>query len=323
MLQRFAGQLPPWARSEHPVLRYGLGKTREIPRRARFLRALSSIILVLVFFGGGYLAATDLLRREAPGSHATESLLAILFWPVLIVQLFTRASVISLTVNMVNEEVRRQTWDSLRATEMGVELALRARWVSVFYRLRPLIAVLIMVRLILIAGILVDLTAFRGGFLDRLLNGVVPEVSLLFSVVLLAFLMTASLLLPLTGIGLDAALGLLVSTTVRQRVYTTILQVILIGIRIGVVVLLLVAMTQFNRGELTVRDGLAWLLVGGFAAMGDWAVSLLHLSYYGELWAIIPYGIFLGVALLVFVLVQAVLTDLILGYAVRQAERRG
>jgi hypothetical protein len=330
MIQRLSGQLPAWARLEHPALRYGLGKTRALPKRAQYLRALMYIMVILALGAAGYLASTRMLGveisgplREQPAQHATETLLAVVFWPVLAVQVLTRLGVLAMTVNTVNAEKRRQTWDSLRATEHGAELTLRARWAAIFYRLKGLIGLLMLVRVALIIGILVDLTAFRGGYLDRLINGVVPEVPLIVSVVLLAFLMTSSLLLPLTGIGLDAALGLLVSVVVNQRVYTAMFQIFFIFLRLALVIGLFIAMHQFVNGELKLSDEVAWLLVIGFAATGDWALSLLNLSFYGELWAIIPYGIFIGLGLLIFALIQAVVTDGILAYAVRRAERIG
>jgi hypothetical protein len=64
-------------------------------------------------------------------------------------------------------------------------------------------------------------------------------------------------------------------------------------------------------------------LIGGFASLGDWGLAFLNLGFFGEIWATIPYGIFLGLALLIFSLIQAALTDLIIGFSIRAAERRG
>lgn len=322
MFQRLSVQLPPWARREHPVLRYGLGSARPSPRRRRYVRAFLYVMAAITLLLVGHLIATGGLRH-ASGQNLTESLMAVLFWPSLVVQTAIRLGVLALTVSTVSEHIRRQNWDNLRATENGVELTLRARWAGVFYQLRGLIGVLLLVRVILILGILYDLTAFRGGYLDRLLNGVTPEISVLVSVPLLAFLMTASLLLPLTGVGFDAAVGLLVSVAVRQRIYTALLQVILSLARVALVAGLAYAMTRLFNGQLALHEVLAWMLALAFGGMGDWGLAMLHLGFYGELWATIPYGIFLGAALLIFALVQAMLTDAILGYAIRHAERSG
>ena len=77
------------------------------------------------------------------------------------------------------------------------------------------------------------------------------------------------------------------------------------------------------NGDLVTTDPGAWALVGSFAAFGDWGMSFLNLGFFGEIWATIPFGIVLGLALLAFSLVQAALTDWLISLAVRQAERRG
>jgi len=324
MIRRFTAQLPMWARSEHPVLRYELARIpQRTTRRARYLRGLGIVILALILILGGYLAATGLLQHP-PGQNLTEIAIAVVFWPTLAVQVLMRIAAITMTTNTVTEEIRRQTWDNLRATESGAALALRARWASVFYRLRPVLTIVVLVRVVLIAGILYDLTAFQGRYLDLLINGVVPDTSPAIAALLLAFLMTSSLLLPVTGLGFDAAIGLLFSTIVQQRTYSGLLQILLILIRILVVVGLTIGATQLMNGELQQsQSALQWLLIAGFAALGDWGLAFLHLGFYGEIWATIPYGIFLGLALLIFAIIESGLTDWILALAIRQAERKG
>jgi|FLYN01.1.fsa_nt_gi hypothetical protein len=326
MIRRFTAQLPTWARSDHPVLRYELARIpRRITRRTRFLRAFGVVVLALVLILGGYLAATGLLQHP-PGQNLTESAMAIVFWPTLALQVLLRVGAITMTANTVTEEIRRQTWDNLRATESGAALALRARWASVFYRLRPALTIVLLVRVVLIAGILYDLTAFQGRYLDLLVNGVVPESSPAVAALLLAFLMTASLLLPVTGLGFDAAVGLLFSTLVQQRTYSGLLQILLILLRVGLIVALTIGATRLINGELppeVMQNWTGWLLIAAFAALGDWGLAFLHLGFYGEIWATLPYGIFLGLALLIYAIIESGLTDWILALAIRQAERKG
>jgi hypothetical protein len=282
------------------------------------------VIVALVLILGGYLAATGLLQHP-PGQNLTESAIAVVFWPTLAVQVLMRIGAITMTSNTVTEQIRRQTWDNLRATESGAALAIRARWASVFYRLRPILTIVILVRVVLIAGILYDLTAFQGRYLDLLINGVVPDTSPEIAALLLAFLMTATLLLPVTGLGFDAATGLLFSALVQQRTYSGLLQILLIVLRVVVLIALTIGATQLINGDLqaTAQDWASWLLIAGFAALGDWGLAFLHLGFYGEIWATIPYGIFLGLALLIFAIVESGLTDWILALAIRQAERKG
>jgi hypothetical protein len=179
------------------------------------------------------------------------------------------------------------------------------------------------IRLVLIVGILIDLTAFQGRYIDLLINGVVPDVSPVVAALLLAFLMTASLLLPLTSIGLDAAIGLLVSVTLQQRIYSVMTQIIVVVLRLALVAGLTIAASQFIRGELTLSDGTAWGLVAAFAGFGDWGLSFLHLGFYSEIWATIPYAIFLGIGLLIFSMAESALTEWVLNLAIRRAERNG
>jgi hypothetical protein len=324
MIRRLTTQLPAWMQSGHPALRYVLGnQTGAESTQMRYTRALFTILLVGLFLASGYIIASNLLRENPFELPFSQMLSSILFWPAFVLQIALQLTVLAMTVNTVGEERRRQTWDSLRATSSGPALALRARWSAVIlYRVRGLIGLLVLARLVLIAGILVDLTAFRGEYINYLIAGSVTEVPLVLGVLLLAFTMTASLLLPVTGIAFDAALGLLVSTFAHQRVYTTLAQITLVSVRMLVIGLLLLGITQFRDGVLEISDALTWLLLLAFAAVGDWGLSLLYLGFYGaEVWATVPYGIFLGLGMLLFVLVQAALTDGILSLAIYRAEQ--
>lgn len=322
VIRRFTTQLPEWARSEHPLLRYELGRSRLVPRRTRYLQIAGIFALLIVLFWAGYAIATGFFQNPS-GQNLTESMIAILFWPMLVIQVLMQIAALVLTVNTVGEQKRRQTWDNLRATEDGTGLTLRTRWIMVYYRLRPLLVLAIGIRLVLIAGILYDLTAFQGRYIDLLLNNVSPEISPVVGALLLAFLMTASLLLPFTSIGFDAAIGLLISVTIQQRIYSVMTQLIIVGLRLLIVIGLVIGATQFVRGELALTDGTAWLLMGGFSALGDWALSFLHLGFYSEIWATIPYAVFLGIGLLLFAMAQSALSEWILAFAIRRAERNG
>ena len=192
-----------------------------------------------------------------------------------------------------------------------------------YYRLRLLLGLVIFLRIILVLGILYDLTGFQGRYIDLLINNITPEISPLVGALLLAFLMTASLLLPLTAIGMQAAIGLLIAVNVQQRVYNVMAQVIIIVVRLFIIVGLTVATTQFINNQLILGDAPAWLLTGAYAAIGDWGLRFLHVGFYSEIWATIPYAIFFGIALLVFTLGQSLVTEWILTLTIRRAERIG
>ena len=322
MLQRITGQLPSWARNDHPVTRYELGMVRVLPRRAQVLRAAGIIFLGILLFAGGYAIATGFFRHP-PGQNLTESAMAVLFWPTLVIQIFAQIAALALTVNTVAEHKRRQAWDNLRSTAGGVNLALRVRWGAVYYRLRGLLAVVLAIRLLLILGILYDLTAFQGKYIDLLVNGITPDISPLVGALLLAFMMTASLLLPLTSLGLSAAIGLLFSVWIQQRTYSTMTLIVGVFLRTALAVLLLIAATQFVQGQLTIPDAAAWGMMGAYAGFSDWGLAFLNLGFFSEIWTSIPFGIFLGIALLFYAILQSAVTEWVLSQAVRLAERNG
>lgn len=322
MIQRFTRQLPLWARPEHPVLRYQRGRSAHLPRHVRYLRALGVVLLAIALLIGGYLAATNLLRSPA-GQNPVEALNNILFFPLLSVQLLLRVAAVSLTASTVAEEIRRQNWDNLRATAFGAELTLRSRWATVFYRLRGLIGMVLLLRFVLILGMLWDLTAFQGRYLDLLISGIVPEVGLVASVLLLSLMMTAALLLPVTGVGFDASIGLLISSLVQGRTYSLMIQSLWILLRLALTIGLVFGATRFLDGTLVANDLGAWGLMFALGASGDWGLAFLYLGRYGEIWATVPYGIFLGLALVIFALMQAFLADQILAFAVRRAQAKG
>lgn len=321
MIRRLTGDLPAWAQRQHPVLRYELERSQPPSRRGRVLLWAGGVVLALLLLGLGYLLATGGLAH-APGMSVAETIHRIVYWPLLAVQVLTGVLAMTLTANAVGDEVRRRHWDSLRATPDGTALTLRARWVAVFYRLRPLLAAILVVRVVLILLIFYDLTGFQGRYLDLLMNGITPELPLAGGVLLLALLMTAALLAPFTSVGLDAAVGLYLSTVVRQTTSSALLQVFLLLVRVAVVGGLAQAMTQFMTGVLTVERPASAALVGLYAALGDGGLASLDLGLFGDLWVKAPWSILVCVGLLVFVLVQALLADQLVARAVRRAEQR-
>ncbi len=323
MVRLFIGQLPVWARRDHPVLRHELGAAPRPAWRTRYLRAFGVVVGAGVLLLIGVAIATGIFRHPA-GQTTVETVNYVLFWPLLALQLIMSVVALTSTSNFVSDEMRRQNWDNLRATEQGAEIAMRARWVSVFYRWRGLIGVILLSRAVLIGLMLWELTAFQGRYLDLLINGIVPDVPLVAAVLLVSFTMTVALLLPLTSIGLDASMGLLISGLVQQRTYSTLLQAVLIFLRVIVTALLLLGATLFLQGQLfQSADVGAWGLMALYGAVGDWGLAFLHLGRNSEIWATIPYGIVLGLALLVFALVQAAVADRLLLLAVRQAQKKG
>ena len=322
MLQRLGMELPDWARAKHPHIRYELGQAQRTSRRVKYTQAIGISLVVVLLFVGGYFIGTNFLQN-VPGQSLTESAMAILFWPTFVLQIILQFAAMTLTVNTVSEQKRRMAWDNLRATEGGAGIALRAKWASVYYRLRLLLGLVMLIRIVLVLGILYDLTGFQGRYIDLLINNITPEVSPIVGALLLAFLMTAALLLPLTAMGMQAAIGLFIAVNIQQRIYNVMTQLIIIVVRLLIIIGLTYATTQFINNQITLGDGPAWILAGAYAAIGDWGLRFLHVGFYSEIWATIPYTIFFGIALLVFALGQSLVTEWILALTIRRAERIG
>ncbi len=323
ILRWLIGDLPDWARRDHPALRQELGTPPILPRRIRYGRALLVVLGAGVLLIAGYVIATDLLHDPA-GRTLSESVNAVVYFPLLAVQIVTGAVALAGTSSVVSAAIRRQSWDSLRATEQGAAQALRARWVAVFYRLRGPIGVIVGVRVGLIVLLLLDLTDYQGRSLDLLISGVTPNLPLVLAILLMALTMTAALLIPLTALGFDAAVGLLIAATVREQTTRTLIQAGLILLRLVLVALLLIGATGVLSGQLIgTADAASWLLLTGYSAVGDWGLALLYLGRSGEIWAIIHYGILIPAVLVVFALAQAAMTDRLLVIAARRAQQVG
>jgi hypothetical protein len=330
MIQRITGPLPEWASRNNPMLNYQLRQVEQIPRRTRILRALGTILLLLALAVGGYAVATNVFSTP-PGQNLTESAVEILFYPMVIIQTALGIGALAFTIGAISQERSSLTWDNLRATPSGAGLSLRTRWVSVFYRLRGALGLITLVRLVLIGLVLRDLTAFQGRYIDLLVGGVTPDIpstlgGLPFSVpaaaLMLSLFLTAALLLPFTTIAFDASVGLFLSNLFKQRVYSLIVQFVLFVIRIGIVSGLIWLTLGFIGNSRPLEPWQAWLSVFGFGAIGDWGLMMMHLGFSGEVWGTIPYGIFIGPSLLLFALLQALLSDVFLRWAVKLAENR-
>lgn len=321
MIRHILGELPSWAKRENPLLRYELSRfDPELSRRERIFRVGAWVLFLTILVLAGYFYATDWLQRSMQMPY-TLDIWRMLFFPILIIQVIMRVSGLSLAVNSVRDERRRQTWDNLRATEHGAEIALRTRWVSVFYRLRGLILTVMTTRIILIAAILYELTSMQGGYLDLLAAKSDPTISLEMAVILLSALMTAFIMMPITAIGVDIALGLLISTAIRNRAFAGLAQILVLTFRLVSTVVLFWLTWGFMNGDMILGDLQALGIVGAFSALGDWGLVLAQLTRSGQLWADVPYSIFLGFGLLLFMILQVTIASGLLNLAVRFAER--
>lgn len=322
-------QIPIWARPENPVLRYTLQRFGR--RRARrpairwLLRALLALTLAgaLAFSYRAYRTGSALLVSQAN----TSALFAILYFPLLVAQLLTLIWALLLTSSMLPHEQQRGTWEPLKITSHGAEMAMRARWAAVFYQLRWALLLLLVPRVLFAGQLLVDLTDYQGRHLDLYMMGIRPELPVEAGVLMLAAFVTAALLHLLVAVGLNAAVGLLISTVFRSQQMALLAQVLALLAQIAVFGLALAA----GLSVLDQDPGFAqqtgqpafgrWLSLLLMAGIGDHGLRLMDLRTFLETWPGIDYGVFLGAGMLVMMGVQAVFTNGLLEWAARRAAR--
>ena len=320
MIKRIIGDIPDWAKRENPLLRYELSRREDksgsaVGRVAMWVIILSALVL------GGYLYVTNGLQRSLQMPY-TLDIWRMLVFPLVAIQLILRVAGLSLGVGAVTDERQRQTWDNLRATERGAEIGLRTRWVSVFYRLRGLVFTILVSRFVLIGAILYELTSMQGGYLDLLTARAMPSVSMEVGVILLAAFMTAFIIMPITATGVDIAIGLFISTNIRNRALSALAQVLVVVFRVVTTVGFFWITWQLMNGDSAI-DGLpALYTLGAGAVLADWGLLLSQLSNAGEIWAQIPYAVYLGLGMLIFAVVQVAIASGLLSLAVRSAEIR-
>ncbi len=316
MFKRFLLQLPAWAQPDHPVLRHLIQRRRS--REAGWRRALrhglllTTVALVVLF---GYQLATGF------GTRPVRTLHSVLYWPLVFGGVVVGLGAMALTGNAISLEKAQGTWDSLRITAYGAGLTFQARWVSVFYMLRGPLGALFLARLVFVAGILLDLIQYyRGRYLDLLLSGITPAVSMPVGAVLLAATMTAGILQPLVAVGLDAAVGLLVSVVVRQPRYDIPVRAALGLGRVTLAALALLIGSQALEFPPWMTPLGTWAGLLFQSVFGDQGLRLLSLEESGALWADLPYGLLFGLVLLFLTLSQAWLAGRIVAWAARLAE---
>ena len=303
--------LPGWAQRDSALLRYLL--VNASGWRATLLQVI------------GWLLAIGLATWAFEASHPIDANMGRRIWrssqlPCLALQMGTWLVAFLLGGSTAGQQRRRNTWESLRATEAGVTLMLRLRWLGILYRLRAPIAALLLWRLLYCLGMWVDLAAFGGHHSSMLaLQALPPLPAGWLALPLLAATMAAMLLLPLSAIALAAALGIWLSVLIRERLFAALAQLFIATAQL---IWVAAGSLQFNLVWLQLHGEphFAWLLLYG--ALGDWALSLGQLSNLGELWANVPHSAGLGTALLCLALAQGLAADGLLWLAARLAERR-
>jgi hypothetical protein len=208
-------QLPEWARPSHPILQYELSDHK--PIKSRLTRFIQILIITFLLGLGGYLYASIIYDSPDKGI-LTDLVWRSLYFPTLVLQVITSILALSFGIHSVGQKRSNRTWDKLRATEVGAELTLRTRWVSILYRLRAPIMALLLVRLVLLIGLLYDIITDGNTYPDMLTQNITPLVNnASIGLVMLVFNIVASMLLPITMIGASVGLGILISVSIKNR----------------------------------------------------------------------------------------------------------
>lgn len=321
-MRRVLGPIPDWAQPTNPLLRYEITRAQPDDHpRSRFVRVTGNVLLLSTTLLIGIFIATDGLQTPA-GNNFIDASWQVIVIPIFALQVLLRVLALVVGFNSIGDDRRRHTWDSVRATELGTAIALRARWLSVLYRLRGLFLLTIGARIVLVGGVLIQLTSHRGAMLDAMLLNAVPVLPTIAGVLLLAAIITGAMLLPVTAAGFDAALGLLIAAAIPSRTFGAIVQLLAVAARVALTVGVTLAALAWLTGGLMLPEPVAWGVFGLFSTSGDLGLYLLNLPQAGSLWALLPYSIFFGVLLTLWALLQVRLTDILLARAVHFADLR-
>lgn len=315
-------QLPRWARPDHPIMRSVMGYGRSSTWRRRFMMLLLMIFISAIAVALGYVVAQNqAIQGEEP------TVRDILYWPLVGAQTLALVLAIALTTNVIALERQKQTWDTLKLSLSGVSLTLRARWIAVFFKLGWLLALITIGRLIYVGLLLDEMVEFQGRALDLRISGITPEVSLDVTVILMAAMMTAFILMPFVAVAVAAAIGIVVSVFTRTRSVVILGLLLLIGLRLATTIgSLVVGNTVFSEtgvsNDLATLDrNTAWYRLLFSSAEGDMMLRLFHLDTLGQIWADVSYTIYIGGVMLLVVLVQAMIANGLVLYAAWRATK--
>lgn len=309
-----------WAEQSKPLLRYEQSRNAaNQSSQSRLWRVLGWVGLLSALLLVGYFFATNAAQTslERPYSLA---IWRVLILPLFLMQVIFQVAAFSLGMGAVGAERRHQTWDNLRATERGTEISLQTRFPAIFTQLAGFAAFIMLGRIVLLGAILYEVTSFQGDFLNLLSARSNPSVSLELGMILLGAFMTAFVLLPITATSFNIALGLFLSAWMRNRVSSAIVQMLIIALRFVSAGILVYFAWQFAHGGLELDPLAALALLSTSTAFGDWGLLLSQLSMAGEFWRTVPFTIFIGFGLLLWLIVQVALTQALVKLAVRAAE---
>jgi hypothetical protein len=319
--QTLYAQLPGWAQPSHAVLRYVL-RRRSRRHRWRLLERSGGVVTLLGLVTISWLAY-HVHSPLAVGDSCGSALLAVLYFPMFILQFVLLMIALLRASDAVATEQQRGIRELLRVTSHGAEKLVLTRWVAVFYQMRALFVVLMLPRVLFVGLMLIDVARYQGHYVNLYTAGSPPPVPLSVAVIMLAAWTAAVLVQFPVLIGLNAAIGVLISAAFRRRPVADLARVIVFGGEIALFRLTLQVMRDAPHRSLrmpvaghTTKQWGEWLLVG---TLGDQGLRSMELRTFLQTWIDVRWGALLGGALLILVIAQVLITSGALVTAARLA----
>lgn len=312
--------LPEWAQPNHPLLQYELAQARGSGGRHGLNLQL---VLLSLLIGGSALLYAAATRSPQSAANLTGVFWRSIYYPTLILQVISMIMAFALGAAAVGGERSRKTWDHLRVTEFGAGVALRARWVGILYRLRAPILLIILIRLTLVGGVVYDLTAFGGLYAAMLGAQAAPPLPWRLDLLLIALAVLINMLLPLAAIATVAALGILVSVAVKERVYAAVILILVVSAQLVASLAGALVIAQTIAREASGAGDWSYALFFGYSAFGDWGLLHAQLGSLGEIWHRVPFGATIIAGLVVVLAALGAAADGMMWLAARLSESRG
>ena len=324
--------LPVWARPGHPVLRYIVQRERRRwGLRVRIAMSVLGLLMMAGLAGFGYRLYTagelDPLLDEGATTFFT-----VAYLPLLLVQVsmaltgMTLVTALGLTSPLTSLDQQRETWELAKSTTRGAEIVMGARWVGVYYYMGSSLLVMVALRVVFAGQLVADLLADDFS-LSAALKGSTPAVSSSLAVALLLLHAVAVSIQPLVLIGLNAALGLYISTFISHQLFMRMAMTVLLVVQfIFNLFAFLIGTVVFDANPQIgiygqMEPGQRWGGLFLMSAYGDLGLRGMNLGSFARMWEVADYALLLGPALALLLILEIVLICWLLRWTMARARR--
>ncbi len=217
-------------------------------------------------------------------------------------------------------------WDILRTTPYGMNHLIRSRWVATLFAVRGIISAILLIRLAMVGLYLYDVAGFSGDYLRWQFSNAIPPLPYstafgqarfltleVWAWFLSSLTLLGAFLMPLGVMGWVASVGLMLGVVIRRRLYRLLVMIFggLAYLALALILEYIVA-TKLVYATYFLNNWLGWLQVASLALFGDWGTRFLWLGFNGDLWAQVPYSVYLppllgGVSMLLLALTEPIL----------------